>query len=132
MTRGKPESVGAAGSRKNSSRGGAGGNGNPIWPGSILHDGPDLVTDLGRAYREGRLDRARYERQGETFSLDQVHEMLNGAGLRLAGVEDPGTQYFVVTARQCTACPRKVRGESNGRFPSRNGQLGHFADGRGE
>jgi SAM-dependent methyltransferase len=36
--------------------------------------------------------------QGETFSRGEVQEMLEGAGLSLAAVEDPGTQYFVVTA----------------------------------
>ena len=35
---------------------------------------------------------------GETFSRDEVHEMLNAAGLSVTVVEDPGTQYFVVTA----------------------------------
>jgi SAM-dependent methyltransferase len=38
--------------------------------------------------------------QGETFSRDEVHEMLDIAGLSVATVEDPGTQYFVVTARK--------------------------------
>jgi SAM-dependent methyltransferase len=38
--------------------------------------------------------------QGETFSRDEVHDMLQAAGLSVATVEDPGTQYFVVTARR--------------------------------
>jgi ubiquinone/menaquinone biosynthesis C-methylase UbiE len=38
--------------------------------------------------------------QGETFSRDEVHEMLEVAGLSVATVEDAGTQYFVVTARK--------------------------------
>jgi hypothetical protein len=40
----------------NASRGDAGANGDPVRPSGPLHDSP-LVTDLGRAYREGRLDR---------------------------------------------------------------------------
>jgi SAM-dependent methyltransferase len=35
---------------------------------------------------------------GETFSRKEVEEMLSDAGLTLAEVEDPGTQYFTVTA----------------------------------
>ena len=35
---------------------------------------------------------------GETFSREQVQEMLDAAGLAVAAVEGPGTQYFVVTA----------------------------------
>ena len=36
--------------------------------------------------------------QGETFSREEVHEMLDAAGLSVASTEDAGTQYFVVTA----------------------------------
>ncbi len=36
--------------------------------------------------------------QGETFSQDEVRQMLDAAGLSVVAVEDPGTQYFVVTA----------------------------------
>ena len=46
--------------------------------------------------------------QGETFSRGEVHEMLNGAGLWLATVEDPGTQYFVVTARKGSGPDRRT------------------------
>jgi SAM-dependent methyltransferase len=38
--------------------------------------------------------------QGETFSREEVLEMLDIAGLSVVTVEDPGTQYFVVTARK--------------------------------
>jgi len=52
--------------------------------------------DQSAAYRA----HARDTWQGETFSRDEVREMLDGAGLSLTAVEDPGTQYFVVTARK--------------------------------
>jgi len=52
--------------------------------------------DQSAAYRE----HARDTWQGETFSSDDVRQMLDGAGLSLDAVEDPGTQYFVVTARK--------------------------------
>jgi hypothetical protein len=52
--------------------------------------------DQSAAYRAHERDTW----QGETFSRDEVHEMLNVAGLSVATVEDPGTQYFVVTARK--------------------------------
>ena len=42
--------------------------------------------------------RARDTWLGETFSREDVQEMLEGVGFSVAEVEDPGTQYFVVTA----------------------------------
>lgn len=45
--------------------------------------------------------------QGETFSRDEVDEMLDAAGLSVAEVEDAGTQYFVVTARKGPAPDRR-------------------------
>jgi hypothetical protein len=36
---------------------GRGGSGDPGRLRSLFHDGYDLVTDFGRAYQEGRLDR---------------------------------------------------------------------------
>jgi len=50
--------------------------------------------DQSAAYRS----HVRDTWQGETFSRDEVHEMLEAAGFSVAAVEDPGTQYFVVTA----------------------------------
>lgn len=38
--------------------------------------------------------------QGETFSCEEVESLLREAGLSLETVEEPGTQYFVVTARK--------------------------------
>lgn len=46
--------------------------------------------------------------QGETFSRDEVQEMLGVAGLSVDTVEDPGTQYFVVTARKGTGPDRRT------------------------
>jgi hypothetical protein len=46
--------------------------------------------------------------QGETFSREEIVEMLDSAGLSLAAVEDPGTQYFVVTARKGPAPDRRT------------------------
>jgi ubiquinone/menaquinone biosynthesis C-methylase UbiE len=46
--------------------------------------------------------------QGETFSRDEVHEMLDAAGLSLASTEDPGTQYFVVTAFKGSGIDRRT------------------------
>ena len=45
--------------------------------------------------------------QGETFSRGELHEMLDIAGLSVAAMEDPGTQYFVVTARKGAAPDRR-------------------------
>ncbi|MBN9658201.1 MAG: class I SAM-dependent methyltransferase [Acidobacteria bacterium] len=45
---------------------------------------------------------------GETLSRDQVNEMLESAGLTLASLEDPGTQYFVVTARKGAGPDRRT------------------------
>jgi SAM-dependent methyltransferase len=52
--------------------------------------------DQSEAYRA----HARDTWQGETFSRDEIAAMLLNAGLRLEAVEDPETQYFVVTARK--------------------------------
>jgi len=46
--------------------------------------------------------------QGETFSRDEVHEMLDAAGLSMTAVEDPGTQYFVVTSHKGSAPDRRT------------------------
>lgn len=45
---------------------------------------------------------------GETLSREQVNEMLESAGLTLASLEDPGTQYFVVTARKGAGPDRRT------------------------
>jgi SAM-dependent methyltransferase len=52
--------------------------------------------DQSDAYRA----HARDTWQGETFSREEIGAMLADAGLSLETVEDPGTQYFVVTARK--------------------------------
>jgi SAM-dependent methyltransferase len=46
--------------------------------------------------------------QGETVSREEAQEMLDSAGLSLATVEDPGTQYFVVTARKGSGPDRRT------------------------
>ncbi|MEI9813753.1 MAG: hypothetical protein WDO18_14390 [Acidobacteriota bacterium] len=45
---------------------------------------------------------------GETFSRTEVETMLASAGLTVAAVEDPGTQYFVVTAFKGPAPDRRT------------------------
>jgi len=59
--------------------------------------------DQSSAYRQ----HARDTWHGEAFSRDEVHEMLNTAGLSVATVEDPGTQYFVVTALKGPGADRR-------------------------
>lgn len=46
------------------------------------------------------LEHVRDTWQGETFSRQEIDESLLEAGLELAALEDPGTQYFVITARK--------------------------------
>jgi SAM-dependent methyltransferase len=38
--------------------------------------------------------------QGETFSLEEISAIVRDAGLSVESVEDPSTQYFVITARK--------------------------------
>lgn len=45
---------------------------------------------------------------GETFSRDEVQEMVDDAGLSLEEVEGPGTQYFLVTARKGPSPDRRM------------------------
>jgi SAM-dependent methyltransferase len=52
--------------------------------------------DQSVAYRE----HVRDTWQGETFSREEIATMLADAGLSVEAVEDPATQYFVVTARK--------------------------------
>lgn len=63
-----------------------------------------LNGDQSDAYRE----HARDTWLGETFSRREVEAMLDDAGLTLAEVEDPGTQYFVVTAFKGPAPDRRT------------------------
>jgi hypothetical protein len=60
--------------------------------------------DQSAAYRE----HVRDTWQGETFSRDEIHGMLDSAGLSVEMVEDPGTQYFVVTARKGSGPDRRM------------------------
>lgn len=60
--------------------------------------------DQSSAYREHERDTWL----GETFSREEVEEMLREAGLTLAHVEDPGSQYFVVTAFKGPAPDRQT------------------------
>lgn len=62
-----------------------------------------LNGDQSDAYRAHERDTWL----GETFSRKEVEEMLNEAGLMLAEVEDPGTQYFTVTAFKGPAPDRR-------------------------
>lgn len=63
-----------------------------------------LNGDQSDAYRE----HVRDTWLGETFTRKEVEEMLSAAGLTLAEVEDPGTQYFVVTAFKGPAPDRRA------------------------
>jgi SAM-dependent methyltransferase len=60
--------------------------------------------DQSAAYRS----HVRDTWQGETFSRDEVNEMVDAAGLSVAAVEDPGTQYFVVTALKGPGLDRRA------------------------
>jgi SAM-dependent methyltransferase len=63
-----------------------------------------LNGDQSGAYRA----HVRDTWQGETFSRDEVREMLDAAGLSMDTVEDPGTQYFVITARKGSGLDRRT------------------------
>lgn len=82
---------------------------------NYIHEAARVLKPLGAFKFQVNGDQSEAYRahvrdtwQGETFSRDEVHEMLNAAGLSVASVEGLGTQYFVVTALKGPAMDRRM------------------------
>jgi SAM-dependent methyltransferase len=66
----------------------------------VLRDGGAFKFQVNGDQSADYRSHVRDTWQGETFSREEIAAMLADAGLSLETVEDPGTQYFVVTARK--------------------------------
>jgi len=66
----------------------------------VLKDGGCFKFQVNGDQSPEYVARRKDTWQGETFSLAQAREMLEGAGFTLLAAEGAGTQYFVLTARK--------------------------------
>lgn len=74
----------------------------------VLKPGGAFKFQVNGDQSQAYLEHVRDTWQGETFSRQEIGEFLSEAGLELVTIEDPGTQYFVISARKGAGADRRT------------------------